>query len=39
MHIEPVADDNVYQSIRSFETGIYSVEETVKRLKTELLYD
>lgn len=39
MHIGPVADDNVYQSIRFFETGIYDVEETVKRLKTEVLYD
>lgn len=39
MHIGPVADDNVYQSIRFFETGIYDAEETVKRLKTEVLYD
>ena len=39
MHIGPVADDNVYQSIRFFETGIYDADETVKRLKTELLHD
>lgn len=39
MHIGPVADDNVYQSIRFFETGVYSAEETVKRLKTEILHD
>lgn len=39
MHIGPVADDNVYQSIRFFETGIFNAEETVKRLKTEVLHD
>lgn len=39
IHIGPVADDNVYQSIRLFETGIYNAEETVKRLKTEVLHD
>ena len=39
MHVGPVADDNVYQSIRFFETGIFSAEETVKRLKTEVLHD
>ena len=39
MHIGPVADDNVYQSIRFFETGIYDAEETVKRLKTQVLKD
>ena len=39
MHIGPVADDNVYQSIRLFETAILSAEETVKRLKTEVLHD
>lgn len=39
MHIGPVADDNVYQTIRLFETGILDVEETVKRLKTEILHD
>ena len=39
MHIGPVADDNVYQSIRFFETGILNAEETVSRLKTEVLHD
>lgn len=39
MHIGPVADDNVYQSIRFFETGILNAEETVRRLKTEVLHD
>lgn len=39
MHIGPVADDNVYQSIRLFETGAYDVEYTVKKLKTEVLHD
>lgn len=39
MHIGPVADDNVYRSIRLFETGVLDAEETVKRLKTEALQD
>lgn len=39
MHIGPIADDNVYQSIRLFETGVYDAEEAVKRLKTEVLHD
>ena len=39
MHIGPVADDNIYQTIRLFETGILSASETVKRLKTEVLHD
>ena len=39
MHIGPVADDNVYRSIRLFETGVLDADETVKRLKTELLHD
>lgn len=39
MHVGPVADDNVYQSIRFFETGILNAEETVARLKTEVLHD
>ena len=39
MHVGPVADDNVYQSIRFFETGVLNAEETVKRLKTEVLHD
>ena len=39
MHVGPVADDNVYRSIRLFETGVLDAEETVKRLKTEKLQD
>lgn len=39
MHIGPVADDNVYQSIRLFETGVLDAEDTVRRLKTEVLHD
>lgn len=39
LHIGPVADDNVYRSIRLFETGVFDAEETVKRLKTEVLHD
>lgn len=39
MHIGPVADDNIYQSIRLFETGAYDAEYTVKKLKTEVLHD
>ena len=39
MHIGPVADDNVYRSIRLFETGVLDADETVKRLKTEVLQD
>ena len=39
MHVGPVADDNVYQSIRYFETGVYDAEYTVRKLKTEVLHD
>lgn len=39
MHIGPVADDNVYRSIRLFETGVLDADETVKLLKTEVLQD
>ena len=39
MYIGPVADDNVYRSIRLFETGVLDAQETVKRLKTEVLQD
>ena len=38
-HIGPVADDNIYQSIRLFETGAYDAEYTVMKLKTEILID
>ena len=39
MNIGPVADDNVYRSIRLFETGVLDADEAVKRLKTESLHD
>lgn len=39
LRIGPVADDNVYRSIRLFETGVLNAEETIKRLKTEILHD
>ena len=39
LHIGAVADDNVYQSIRLFETGAVDAEYTVKKLKTEVLHD
>ena len=39
LHIGPVADDNIYQSIRLFETGAYDAEYTVKKLKAEILHD
>ena len=39
VHIGPVADDNVYASIRLFETGVLNEEETIRRLKTETLHD
>lgn len=39
MHIGPVADDNIYQTIRLFEVGAIDAEYTVKRLKTEILHD
>ena len=39
IHVGPVADDNVYRSIRLFETGVLDAEDTIKRLKTEVLHD
>jgi len=35
----PVANDNVYASIRLFETGVLSEEETIIRLKIEKIYN
>lgn len=35
----PVADDNIYETIRLFETGAYDAEYTVRKLKTEVLHD
>lgn len=37
--IGPVADDTIYLSIRLFETGVLSAEETISRLKPEKLHD
>ena len=37
--VGPVADDNVYATIRLFELGTYTAEEALKRLLTERLYD
>lgn len=35
----PVADDNVYATIRLYETGVYTREETIRRLQTEKLFN
>jgi hypothetical protein len=35
--IGPVADDNVYSVITRYENGIYDLDETLKRLKVEVL--
>lgn len=37
--IGPVADDGVYEAVRLYETGIFDLEETIKRLKVEELYN
>lgn len=37
--IGPVADDGVYEVVRLYEIGVYDLEETVKRLKVEELYN
>lgn len=37
--IGPVADDNVYATVKLFETGILTRQETVIRLKVESLFD
>lgn len=39
MVLGPVADDNVYATVKLFETGVLDREETIKRLKVEKLYD
>lgn len=39
IHIGPVANDNIYQTIRLFETGAYDAEYTIRKLKTEVLHD
>ncbi len=35
----PVADDNVYLTIKLFESGVLNKDETIKRLKIEKLYN
>lgn len=37
--IGPVADDNVYESIKLFDQGLLTKREVIKRLKTEELKD
>ena len=37
--IGPVADDNVYLSVKLFETGVLDKSEALKRLKVEKLFD
>ncbi|MCL2759186.1 MAG: DUF3990 domain-containing protein [Treponema sp.] len=37
--IGPVANDNVYETIRLFETGIYTKDEAIIRLKIEKIYN
>ncbi|WP_326975257.1 DUF3990 domain-containing protein [Caproicibacter sp. BJN0012] len=39
MVIGPVADDNVYITVKLFETGVLDKEEAVKRLKVEKLFN
>lgn len=37
--VGPVADDGVYEVVRFYEIGVYDLEETLKRLKVEELYN
>lgn len=37
--IGPVADDNVYLTVKLFESGVLDSEETLKRLKVEKLFN
>nr|WP_142414667.1 DUF3990 domain-containing protein [Hathewaya massiliensis] len=37
--IGPVADDNVYLSVKLFETGVLNKDEALKRLKIEKLFN
>lgn len=39
LHIGPVADDDVYETIKLFEAGTYTFDETIRRLKTAKLKD
>ncbi len=35
----PIADDNVYSTIKNFESGIYDYDYTIKKLRTQILKD
>lgn len=35
----PVADDTVYETIRLFEAGVFTRDETIRRLKVEKLFN
>lgn len=35
----PVANDNLYRVLLRYEDGVYTIEETIRRLKTYLLAD
>ncbi|WP_312648937.1 DUF3990 domain-containing protein [Aminipila sp.] len=37
--IGPVADDNVYATVKLFEAGILNIDETIKRLKIQQLFN
>ncbi len=37
--IGPVADDGVYEVVRFYEIGVYDLEEALKRLNVEELYN
>ena len=39
IHIGPVADDTVYAAIQLYENSVLDAQETIKRLKTEVLRD
>ena len=39
MAMGPVANDNVYETIRLFEIGVYSKDEAIIRLKIEKVYN
>ena len=34
-----VADDNVYETIRLYESGVYTRDEALRRLRTERLFN
>ena len=39
MAIGPVANDTIYATLAGYDSGIYTKEETISRLKPEALYD